>query len=431
MSSSENNSQLTVAQLEAQANKLWQEGNTEQAAHAFVALKNVAPDNPSLLRFIGMEAIGRKDFVVAVNVHKRLVEVTPSDPEAWLALGIALLGNRQTDLAMTALQQCLTRQPGNVAALLYCGHIAESQQQPKAALSHYLKAVRNANGPGSNPQLADFLTYARNFVGQQLDIEIEQALAPLYAEHGREALARIRQCADFFVGKAQARPTHPLWRPGLFYVPGLKPEMFFDNDDLPDLKKLEAHTDIIRTELMALLDSQDGFAPYINHTPGSRSAEIWKDLNQSADWSTYHLFRHGKKLTENCARCPQTTALVESLDLVRIPGYGPEVMFSVLAPHTRIKAHFGPVNGRVIVHLPLIVPENCGAIRVGDQQRAWKEGECLAFDDSFEHEAWNDSDARRVVLILDFWNPQLSAAERAAYTVLHTVSQTFEHQLYS
>ena len=114
------------------------------------------------------------------------------------------------------------------------------------------------------------------------------------------------------------------------------------------------------------------------------------------------------------------------MDLTRIAGYGPEVMFSVLKANTRIKAHHGPINGRLIVHLPLIVPENCGAIRVGEETRTWQVGQCLIFDDAFEHEAWNDSDRDRVVLILDIWNPQLSLAEREAFIALHRAAQDFE-----
>ena len=68
-------------------------------------------------------------------------------------------------------------------------------------------------------------------------------------------------------------------------------------------------------------------------------------------------------------------------------------------------------NTRAIVHLPLIVPADCG-FRVGGETRAWVEGEAFAFDDTIEHEAWNESNQPRVVLILDVWNPHLTAVER-------------------
>jgi aspartyl/asparaginyl beta-hydroxylase (cupin superfamily) len=42
----------------------------------------------------------------------------------------------------------------------------------------------------------------------------------------------------------------------------------------------------------------------------------------------------------------------------------------------------------------------------------------MIFDDSIEHEAWNRSDATRVVLLFEVWRPELSADERAALTIL-------------
>ena len=70
------------------------------------------------------------------------------------------------------------------------------------------------------------------------------------------------------------------------------------------------------------------------------------------------------------------------------------------------------INTRLICHLPIIVPENCGALRVGSEQRAWVEGETLIFDDSIEHEAWNTSNKERVVLLFEIWRPELSEGER-------------------
>ena len=53
-----------------------------------------------------------------------------------------------------------------------------------------------------------------------------------------------------------------------------------------------------------------------------------------------------------------------------------------------------------------------GGFRVGGETREWHEGEAFVFDDTIEHEAWNDSDHLRAVLIFDVWNPWLTLAER-------------------
>jgi aspartyl/asparaginyl beta-hydroxylase (cupin superfamily) len=88
-------------------------------------------------------------------------------------------------------------------------------------------------------------------------------------------------------------------------------------------------------------------------------------------------------------------------------------MFSILQPRTRIPPHTGFSNVRSTVHLPLVVPEGCG-FRVGGETREWRPGHAWAFDDTIEHEAWNDSDRPRAILILDVWNPLLTDVEQAA-----------------
>ena len=102
-----------------------------------------------------------------------------------------------------------------------------------------------------------------------------------------------------------------------------------------------------------------------------------------------------------------------------MPGIGPTALFSILDAKTRIPAHTGPVNTRLVVHLPLIVPPGCG-FRVGGQQREWQTGKAFVFDDSIDHEAWNDGDEPRAVLIFDIWSPYLSEAERELTRVLTT-----------
>ncbi|HEY0436794.1 MAG TPA: aspartyl/asparaginyl beta-hydroxylase domain-containing protein, partial [Phenylobacterium sp.] len=77
----------------------------------------------------------------------------------------------------------------------------------------------------------------------------------------------------------------------------------------------------------------------------------------------------------------------------------------------------GVNNARLIVHLPLVVPPGCG-FRVGGTTRQWEPGRAFVFDDTIEHEAWNDSDEPRAVLILDTWNPHVTPPERELVSAL-------------
>jgi aspartate beta-hydroxylase len=85
--------------------------------------------------------------------------------------------------------------------------------------------------------------------------------------------------------------------------------------------------------------------------------------------------------------------------------------FSSLHPKSSIQAHTGPMNFRLRLHLPLIVPEKCG-IRVGPTSQEWKEGVALVLDDSYQHEVWNDSDETRVLLLVDVWHPDVKPQEK-------------------
>jgi aspartyl/asparaginyl beta-hydroxylase (cupin superfamily) len=145
----------------------------------------------------------------------------------------------------------------------------------------------------------------------------------------------------------------------------------------------------------------------------------WAELNNSLKWSAFHLFEDGAPLADHTAQCPATMAALGLLDQPSVPGRSPTALFSILRPHTHIPPHSGLSNTRLMVHLPLIVPAGC-ALRVGGERRTWREGEAWVFDDTIEHEAWNDSDLPRAVLICDVWSPRLSAEERELVVRLTT-----------
>ena len=126
-----------------------------------------------------------------------------------------------------------------------------------------------------------------------------------------------------------------------------------------------------------------------------------RTITHDDQWKTYWLLGAGIDCRENQARCPQTTQRLR-----RIPGVL-NAFFSILAPGKKIPPHRGAYNGILRCHLALIVPEPVAhvAIRVGPHICHWREGETLIFDDSFNHEVWNDTDGYRVVLFVDFARP--------------------------
>ena len=224
---------------------------------------------------------------------------------------------------------------------------------------------------------------------------------------GGEARQRVDRCLERMLGRNRIYTPEPT---GMLF-PFLVNFEYYSREYFPWLETLETATAAIREELIGVLNSdQAGIRPYVSY-PHGLPLDQWRELNNSRRWGAYFLWNEGHREEDHMARCPRAVAALESIPRVDIPGRGPTAFFSVLDSHTRIPPHTGVTNTRLTVHLPLIVPPGC-QFRVGGETRDWREGTAWVFDDSIEHEAWNDSDVPRGILIFDVWNPQLTPLER-------------------
>jgi aspartate beta-hydroxylase len=297
------------------------------------------------------------------------------------------------------------RELGNAAVALRV-----SMQALSAAERQGLLVERNALPPAVRTQIEQAIAFVQHARAKVLD----QALAALKQRLGMADIARIEHAVDVHLGRRVAVSGNPLQRPSFLHIDALPAQAWFDAADFPFLRDIEAQTDAIRTELLAVLAQDAELTPYVDMPDNAPAAAQWRALNRSPRWSGYHFYRHGAVVDAHARACPRTFAALQALPLMHIDEHAPEALYSVLRPHTHIPPHTGVINGRLTVHLPLVVPEQCGALRVGGETRGWTEGRCLVFDDSLVHEAWNDSDHTRVVLIFDIWDPRLNTAERAA-----------------
>jgi aspartyl/asparaginyl beta-hydroxylase (cupin superfamily) len=170
---------------------------------------------------------------------------------------------------------------------------------------------------------------------------------------------------------------------------------FFRLEHFPWVRHVEENWTVIREELERVLEDHSALANF---------QDISKDQIEITDddrWKTFFLYGFGFKAKLGVEMCPKTAALME-----RIPGMK-TAMFSILSPRKHILDHRGPYKGVLRYHLGLIVPQEKEAcrIRVGDDVRHWEEGKSMIFDDTFNHEVWNDTDETRVVLFLDVLRP--------------------------
>jgi beta-hydroxylase len=185
------------------------------------------------------------------------------------------------------------------------------------------------------------------------------------------------------------------------------PAYFYDKNDFPFLLKLEENFKVIREELLTLLENEQE-KQWLQTFPD------YVKSDQKKAWKVFTFLFFQMKSPKHSQLCPKSAELIYSI---------PEIIscdFSFMEPNTHILPHKGYTKMVLRCHLPLIVPagEKC-AIRVGEETHVWKEGELVVFDDSFEHEAWNKSDEKRVVLMFDIPNPNwpYSATEISAYKI--------------
>ncbi len=191
---------------------------------------------------------------------------------------------------------------------------------------------------------------------------------------------------------------HVLYRPGeklarSFSSVGRRP--FFDPSEFAWIAGLEAGWTAVRDELRALLRER-GRIPSVEELSPEQAKIVQNDK-----WKSYWLYAYGRRIAENCRRCPETARLVRT-----IPGMK-TAFFSILAPRAHLAEHLGYYAGFLRYHLGLIVPRQKEAcrIRVGSEVAHWEEGRSLVFDDTYPHEVWNDTDEERVVLFVDFARP--------------------------
>jgi aspartyl/asparaginyl beta-hydroxylase (cupin superfamily) len=372
-----------------------------------------------------VEAMQRRDPRSALAVLEEAQALQPDTPDVHLnkALAYRLLGD--LDSALASLDAVLALEPYHFMALISKGAMIERTAGPRKAAPVYKNALKIAPPDGQlAPGLAKAVEAAKAVVQAEavnLQRHLKERTRDLRALYADKGLERFDESLDVFAGVARAYLQEPV----LLNYTRLPAIPFHDRAQFPWLEELEAATPYIVDELAALLgDEAQEFGPYIQY-PAGAPVNQWGELNHSRRWTSYGLWLNGVKQEAACRRCPRTAALMERLPLMEQPGFAPTVNFSALQPHTHIPPHTGSSNTRLLGHLPLILP-GPARFRVGNEMRSWRMGEAWIFDDTIEHEAWNDADEMRVILIFDIWNPALSEAERALLCAMQTAKNEYQ-----
>jgi beta-hydroxylase len=228
-----------------------------------------------------------------------------------------------------------------------------------------------------------------------------RAGAPLRAERGRPLIVRLgkhlRGVFDRLIASSSQAANDPV----------------LDVRDFPWTAALRDNWQAIRDEVVAVALRRDAAPSLATISPDHRAiAEV--DM-----WRSFFLWGYGYPVDENLVRCPATAKVVG-----QVPGLN-SAFFSILAPGTHIPDHRGVTKALITCHLGLIVPRDGDVrMRVDDRIVRWAEGETLVFDDTYNHEVWNDTDGTRVVLLVQFERPLRQPGKWIADTFMRLVRRS-------
>ncbi len=394
----------------AAAQQARQRGDAAGERAILDAALQAGASDPRLHNARGMRALADQDFAAAQTSFAAASAADPTEPALLLNLATACRSAGDDEGERRALQAALDIDRRHFIALLRTAELHERLGEAVAAAQTWSHVVQLALAmPERPPRVEEALRHGQAFIEQhngELAAAVEKELGGKMAAMG-PAARRFSACIDHCLGRRRIYQNECA---GLYY-PFLPADEFFDRSHFPWFAELEARSDAIRDEAVALLAKGNAaIRPYVRQDSGTPDNK-WSALENSLDWSACFLWEYGVKNEAVCALCPETSAALDAIPQNRVPGKAPSAFFSILKPGAHIPAHTGVTNTRAIVHLPLVVPPGC-SFRVGGETREWRVGEAFAFDDTIEHEAWNRSAEPRIVLILDVWNPYLDPAEQ-------------------
>jgi beta-hydroxylase len=184
---------------------------------------------------------------------------------------------------------------------------------------------------------------------------------------------------------------------------------FVDPQELPGLVELGRHWRTIREELHPLLAQRDRIPAFRDISPDHRR------IATDTRWKSFFLEGYGFRAEENCARCPQTMALLKN-----VPGLV-VAFFSIMEPGTQVPPHRGVTKAWYNCHLGLVVPEGQVGIEIAGRRVGWREGEWIVFDETNRHRVWNETAQSRVVLFLQVRRPMRWPGRLAAKVLYHMI----------
>ncbi|XP_071270490.1 aspartyl/asparaginyl beta-hydroxylase-like isoform X6 [Salvelinus alpinus] len=342
-------------------------------------LPNATPD---LIKATLKKRAERQQFLGrmrgALATLEKLVQIFPEDMALKNDLGVAHLLTGDNKSAKRVYEEVLATAPSDGFAKVHYGFILKSENKIAESIP-FLRDGLESGDPGTDDGRFYF--------------HLGDALQRMGDDSAYKWYERGHQRGHFA----------SVWQRSLYNVDGLKAQPWWmpkDTGYMDLVKTLERNWRIIRDEAQSVMDKTTGlFVPEE------------ENLREKGEWGQFTLWQQGKKAGESCRSVPKTCGLLERFPEAIGCKRG-QIKFSVMQPGTHVWPHTGPTNCRLRMHLGLVIPKTGCKIRCTNDTRAWEEGKVLIFDDSFEHEVWQDADSYRLIFIVDVWHPELTQYQR-------------------
>ncbi|KAM3841582.1 aspartyl/asparaginyl beta-hydroxylase [Vipera latastei] len=309
---------------------------------------------------------------------QKLVDLFPNDTSFKNNLGVGYLLIGDNNNAKKVYEKVLSLAPNDGFAKVHYGFILKAENKIEESIP-YLKEGLESGDPGTDDGRFYF--------------------------HLGDAMQRVgnKEAYKWYELGYQRGHFASVWQRSLYNVKGLKAQPWWTAKETGYtelVKSLEKNWKVIRDEGLAVMDRSKGlFLPED------------ENLREKGDWSQFTLWQQGRKNENACNSVPKTCALLEHFSDATGCRRG-QIKYSVMHPGTHVWPHTGPTNCRLRMHLGLVIPKEGCRIRCAQETRFWEEGKILIFDDSFEHEVWQDADAYRLIFIVDVWHPELTSQQR-------------------
>ncbi|XP_009283720.1 PREDICTED: aspartyl/asparaginyl beta-hydroxylase isoform X1 [Aptenodytes forsteri] len=344
-----------------------------------VSLPNVPSD---LIKLSLKREADRQQFLGRMRgslvTLQKLVQLFPSDTSFKNDLGVGYLLIGDNSNAKKVYEEVLSLAPNDGFAKVHYGFILKAENKIAESIP-YLKEGLESGDPGTNDGRFYF--------------------------HLGDALQRMgdKEAYKWYELGYQRGHFASVWQRSLYNVKGLKAQPWWtarETGYTELVKSLEKNWKLIRDEGLAVMDKK-------------RSLFLPEDenLREKGDWSQFTLWQQGRKNENACKSVPKTCALLERFPEATGCRRG-QIKYSIMHPGTHVWPHTGPTNCRLRMHLGLVIPKEGCRIRCAQENRTWEEGKVLIFDDSFEHEVWQDAENYRLIFIVDVWHPELTAQQR-------------------